>query len=78
MFNVYPYERYRSVTPLDAARVKKYAGTKSDGKLAECFIEARPGVPVDHKKTRARPSLCAVQTNVLLRQQAAERSSSNL
>ena len=32
----------------------------------KCFIEARPGV--DHKKTRARTSLCPVQTNVLLRQ----------
>ena len=31
-------------------------------KTAKCFIEARPGV--DHNTTRARTSLCPVQTNV--------------
>ena len=56
--------------------MKKYAATKSEGKIAKCIIEARPGV--DHKTTRARTSLCPVQTNVLLRQQAAARSSTNL
>ena len=42
----------------------------------KCFIEARP--EVHHNTTRAHTSLCPVQTNVLLRQQAAGRSSTNL
>ena len=49
----------------------------SDGKIAKCLIEARPGV--DQKTTRARASLCPVQTNILLLpQQAGARSSTNL
>ena len=47
--------------------MKKYAATiyVSEEKIAKCFIEARPGV--DDNTTRARTSLCPVQTNVLLR-----------
>ena len=58
--------------------MKKYAATTSEGNLAKCFIQARPGIPVDHNTTRARTTLCPVQTNVLLWQQAAVRSSTNL
>ena len=49
--------------------MKKYAATISEGTIAKCFVEVRP--EVHHNTTPARTSLCPVQTNVLLRQQAA-------
>ena len=45
---------------------EKYAATISEGtilSIAKCFIEVRP--EVDDNTTRARTSLCPVQTNVL-------------
>ena len=48
----------------------------AEGTIAKCFIEARS--EVHHNTTRAHTSLCPLQTKVLLRQQAAGRSSINL
>ena len=71
-----PGSRKTSLKKIEYREMKKCATTISEGTIAKGFIEARPDV--HHNMTRAHTSLCAVQTNVLLRQQASGRSSTNL
>ena len=53
--------------------MNKYITTISEGTFAKYLNEARP--EIHHNTTQAHTSLCPVQTNVLLRQQAAGLSS---